>query len=126
MMTQVRKLHDIPRTAAIPRAGFSNQGDLPTKVDVIAFIEGYARRMRSLSRNPHIPRAQCRVAQQNAGAALRLLNAVRARSEKDLLDSPLDVFAQLNAIKAKEAEDAGDAPESADPEDLSAVESDDE
>lgn len=125
-MTQVRKLHDIPRPAATTRAGFSNQGDLPTKGDVIAFIEGYARRMRSLSRNPHIPRAQCRVAQQNAGAALRLLNAVRPRSEKDLSDNPVDVFAQLNAIKAKEAEDAGDAPESADPEDFHTGEDADE
>ena len=125
-MTQVRKLHDIPRIAATPRAGFSNQGDLPTKGEVVAFIEGYARRMRSLSRNPHIPRAQCRVAQQNAGAALRLLNVVRPRSEKDLLDNPVDVFAQLNAIKAKEAEDAGDAPESADPEDFNTGEDTDE
>ena len=113
-MTQVRKLNNIPRKEAQPRTGFHQHGDLHTKQDLIAFIEGYARRMRSLARNRNIPRAQNRVAQQNAGAALRLLNAVRPRSESDLLKNPVDVFAELRAIVRKEASASGLAPESAD------------
>lgn len=113
-MTQVRKLRKIARPAETPRAGLHNHGDLLTKADLLDFIEGYAARMRSLSRNPNIPRAQCRVAQQNAGLALRLLNAVRQRAEKDLIENPVDVFAALEEIKAKEAEETGVPPESAD------------
>lgn len=117
-MTTTRKLRNIPRSAPSPRAGFHSHGDLETRADVIAFIEGYAARMRSLSHNPNIPRAQCRVAQENARLGLRLLNAVRQRSEKDLIEKPLDVFAELDALREKDADETGVAPESADLEGL--------
>lgn len=119
-MTQVRKLKSIPRPAATPRAGFHPHGDLLTKADVLDFIEGYANRMRSLSHNTNIPRAQCRVAQQNASLALRLLNAVRQRSEKDMLDKPVEVFAELDALMEREAAETGVPVECADVDDLNA------
>lgn len=121
-MTQVRKLKAIPRPDNVQRAGFYPQGDLRTKDDVLNFIKGYVERMRSLERNPNIPRAQCRVAGQNAGMALRLLNAVRQRPEKDLLENPVDVLGEIAAMKAREAQEAGLPVESADLEEQDADE----
>lgn len=125
-MTQTRKLRNIPRSVPSPRAGFHPHGDLPTKADLIAFVEGYANRMRSLSHSTNIPRAQCRVAQQNARIALRLLNAVRQRSEKDMIENPVDVFGELDALTEKEAQETGFPAESADLEDAGADDSTDD
>lgn len=106
-MRQPKKLKTIPLPTEAEYAGFHEDGQLPDKNAVLQFLEGYARRMESLAQNEYIPRAQCRVAGENARAAKKVMAAVKERTAKDLLADPIDLTSAIEAAKEAEADALG-------------------